>query len=229
MLSVSAQRTPLKITACEDNNGQIRSLGRSVSLLINPAQLVHERRTCFSSAKPMGDVASGRQFSHMPPGKLSFTVVLDGTGAVPKPALSLLPDDVDGQIQALGDIIYDYKGVSHQPCIVEILWGRMLFTGRLTSFNVTYTLFKPGGAPLRATAALAFDSYTSRKKSQLKAARSSPDLSHHVEVQSGDTLPLLCERIYGDSRYYADVARFNGLRNFRELPPGTRLHFPPLE
>jgi nucleoid-associated protein YgaU len=48
-------------------------------------------------------------------------------------------------------------------------------------------------------------------------------------VRDGDTLPLLCERIYGDPGYYIDVARFNGLVHFRCLEPGTRLHFPPLE
>jgi len=50
-----------------------------------------------------------------------------------------------------------------------------------------------------------------------------------VQVRDGDTLPLLCERIYGDSRYYMAVARFNGLRQFRALTPGMALHFPPLE
>ena len=41
--------------------------------------------------------------------------------------------------------------------------------------------------------------------------------------------PLLCHRIYGDSRYYVDVARFNGLQAFRALAPGLTLHFPPLD
>jgi len=49
-----------------------------------------------------------------------------------------------------------------------------------------------------------------------------------VVVKDGDTLPLLCHRIYGDSGYYADVARFNGLSSFRRLKPGLALHFPPL-
>ena len=69
----------------------------------------------------------------------------------------------------------------------------------------------------------------STKEQELAANRSSPDLSHLVEVRDGDTLPLLCDRIYGDAAYYVDVARFNGLDNFRQLTPGVRLHFPPLE
>jgi nucleoid-associated protein YgaU len=49
-----------------------------------------------------------------------------------------------------------------------------------------------------------------------------------VLAVAGDTLPLLCARIYGDSSYYTDVARFNGLADVRSLRAGQRLHFPPL-
>lgn len=232
MALASAENTPLKITACVDNKGDVTPLSgaeKTISLLINPSQLKHERSICYSKEQPMGDTGAGRQFSHMQPGKLSFTVILDGTGVVPRPPRSALPDEVDDQLKALSRVIYDYKGVVHQPSIVQILWGKLLFTGRLTSFNVDYTLFRPSGAPLRASVALSFDSYTSSKQKKKEDSASSPDLSHLVEVQDGDTLPLLCERIYGDSRYYAAVARLNGLRQFRALQPGTQLHFPPLE
>ncbi len=228
----SADLAPLKITACQDNKGVISPLSdrtKTISLLINPSQLRHERSTCFSQEKPMGDTGSGRQFSHMQPGKLSFSVVFDGTGVVPRPPNSAAPDEVEDQLNAMSKVIYEYKGVAHQPSIVQILWGQLIFTGRLTSFSTDYTLFRPSGVPLRATAALAFDSYRSSKQATLEADASSPDLSHIVTVRDGDTLPLLCEQIYGDGRYYAEVARFNGLRHFRALTPGMALHFPPLE
>lgn len=228
----SAQLTPLKITACVDNNGVVTpqgGAGKSVSLLINPSQLRHERNTCFSKQKPMGDTGSGRPFSHMQPGKLSFAAVFDGTGVIPRAPGSNVPAEVEDQLNAMSKVIYEYKGVQHQPSIVQILWGQLIFTGRLTSFATDYTLFRPSGVPLRATAALAFDSYTSPKQARLEADASSPDLSHMVRVRDGDTLPLLCEQIYGDSRYYMAVARFNGLRQFRALTPGMTLHFPPLE
>jgi phage tail protein X len=50
-----------------------------------------------------------------------------------------------------------------------------------------------------------------------------------VVVRQGDTLPLLCQRIYGDPGYYIDVAAFNQLADFRSLRAGMQLHFPPLE
>jgi nucleoid-associated protein YgaU len=111
---------------------------------------------------------------------------------------------------------------------VWVLWGRLSFYGRLTSFDIEYTLFRPSGAPLRAKANLSFQGYKNPQEATLEANMSSPDLSHLVVVTEGDTLPLLCHRIYGDSRYYVEVARFNGLPTFRALKPGLTLHFPPL-
>lgn len=51
----------------------------------------------------------------------------------------------------------------------------------------------------------------------------SQDMSHLVTVRAGDTLPLLCKRIYSDPAYYMEVARVNRLVNFRNV-----LRFPPL-
>ena len=48
-------------------------------------------------------------------------------------------------------------------------------------------------------------------------------------VRAGDTLPLMCYRIYGSAGYYLEVAAVNGIDNFRKLEPGSRVVFPPLE
>jgi nucleoid-associated protein YgaU len=112
---------------------------------------------------------------------------------------------------------------------VRLLWGSLIFFGRMTSMSTQYTLFKASGEPLRAKVDLQFVGTMSKSESQLVANRSSPDLSHVVVVRDGDTLPLLCNRIYGDSSYYPEVAQANGLAGFRELLPGQRLVFPPLE
>jgi hypothetical protein len=47
-------------------------------------------------------------------------------------------------------------------------------------------------------------------------------------VVAGDTLPLLCFQIYQESKYYVEVARVNGLDDFRNLEPGRQILFPPL-
>ena len=53
-------------------------------------------------------------------------------------------------------------------------------------------------------------------------------MTHVVEFKSGDSIPLLCYRIYGNGAYYKKVARFNNITNFRNITPGTKLRFPSL-
>ncbi len=53
-------------------------------------------------------------------------------------------------------IVYKYDGSNHEPNHVRVLWGNLIFFGRLESMSVEYTLFKPGGEPLRAKIKLSF-------------------------------------------------------------------------
>jgi hypothetical protein len=229
-LSLSGAKQPLTITACtiNDTSGVVSLEGSPYELLINPSEFTHERTICYNARRTQGQTGNPLKFSAINPDKISFSVVFDGTGVVPMPQGSSAPREVADQIEALSTIIYKYQGGKHEPNPVQLLWGTLIFYGRLKSISTAYTLFKPSGAPLRAKADLVLMGFVSKEEGKLVANRSSPDLSHSVLVVEGDTLPLLCQRIYGDCRYYADVAAFNGLREFRRLQPGVRLHFPPL-
>ena len=48
-------------------------------------------------------------------------------------------------------------------------------------------------------------------------------------TQAGDTLPLMCYRIYGEPKHYLSIARINNINNFRSLEPGINLQFPPID
>jgi len=230
-LSLSGTKQALSITRCEidDKTGIVTvDSGSQYKLVINPSEFSHERTICYNTKRSLGQASNPVKFSAINPDKISFSVVFDGTGVVPLPLGSSAPREVADQLDALGKIIYTYNGGKHEPNHVQLLWGTLIFYGRLQSISTAYSLFKPSGAPLRAKSELVLLGFVSQQLGRLAANRSSPDLSHSVEVREGDTLPLLCQRIYGDSRYYTEVARFNGLREFRRLKPGLRLHFPPL-
>jgi hypothetical protein len=204
---------------------------KKFQVMINPESFTHEMSIqyhnddCGSKKNtPLGQPASAPKFLTYPPSSVNFTLVLDGTGVV-QPAPS---KDVSGQIKDLKGVVYKYEGDTHEPNVVQIVWGSFLLNARLDSLKMNYTLFKPSGEPLRAKVALSFKSYVPPEKAAAAARTSSPDLSHVIEVKAGDTLPLLCYRIYKDASYYAAVAKANGLVNFRRLEPGKQLHFPPL-
>ena len=220
----------LAISPCTiENNGHVTvDHTRLFEVMLNPATYSHAYSIDYNQKNAMGQSGANSKFSAVNPDAVTFDIVMDGTGVVNTSAPSSGSKDVKTQIQQLKDIVYQYQGNSHQPNHVRLLWGTLIFFGRLKSMSVDYTLFKPTGEPLRAKLALAFVGFMSTEEEALRANRSSPDLTHRVEVKAGDTLPLLCYRIYKDSSYYPKVAAVNQLTNFRHLTPGMRLHFPPL-
>lgn len=213
----------LMISPCTINtDGTVSIKGEKFEVMLNPGSYKHVQSICYNKTKAIGDVGQEAKFFARGNDKVSFDIVIDGTGVVDAPF------DVKTQVMQLNSIIYKYDGINHQPNPVRLLWGTLIFFGRLESITHDYTLFKPTGEPLRAKIALSFTGFMSKEEQALKANKSSPDLTHIIQVKSGDTLPLLCYKIYKDSSYYLEVARINNMTSFRDIKPGTALSFPPL-
>jgi len=160
--------------------------------------------------------------------------VLDGTGVVPP--VDGQPPDVKGQLQQLHKVVYEYVDTTAEPPRVRLLWGTLIFFGRLQSLSAQYTLFRPNGDPLRAKVDLSFVGAMSKEEEKLMSYRASPtSQSQVVTTSEGDTVQQLCERMYGQQSGSAaakdlsmKVARYNGVVDPRKLAPGTQLVFPPL-
>ncbi|MEI6897393.1 MAG: peptidoglycan-binding protein [Psychromonas sp.] len=181
-----------------------------------------------------GLVASTSEFSGYATETLAFDFMLDGTGVVKGTESNSEGQEskraiVSDALSKLQSVVYNYNGDEHEPNIVNISWGTLLFEGRLTSLSVDYTLFSSDGSPLRAKLSLAFKGYKTKKKILTQAKQQSPDLTHLIKVKAGDSLPLLCQKIYHDGSYCIEVAKYNNLLSFRHLLPGQSLYFPPLK
>lgn len=224
----SGKKDKLTISACNvDSGGNIKvDKSRSFTFMLNPSEYDHSYAIGYSRKEAIGQSGSDAKFSGIKPEKLKFSSLIDCSGAVA--GTDADASDVKTQIKELKDIVYKYDGDKHEPSHVRVLWGSQIFFGRLESMSVDNTMFKPNGEPLRAKIQLAFVGFMSKEEEALRANRSSPDMSHLIEVKAGDTLPLLCYRIYRDSSYYLAVARINDMTDFRDLKPGIKLVFPPL-
>ena len=197
--------------------------------MLNPGSLSHGHSISYSDKGCKKDSAQGstspkNKFEAYGSETLDFELMLDGTGAVPTPS----GGTVSAQIISLKSLVYDYSGTIHEPKIVDIIWGTLDFQGRLSTLKLDYSLLKPDGEPLRAKITLGFSGFMTIAEQAAEAKNSSPDLTHIIEFKAGDTLPLLCHKIYKDSSYHVEVAEHNQLDNFRHITPGTRLYFPPL-
>jgi LysM repeat protein len=156
---------------------------------------------------------------------LSFTILIDGTGVV-----SPLAPSAETQLQNLKNVVLKYFGKLHEIPAVVITWGTVIqkFEGRLAKMDINYKLLTTDGKPLRVEVALEFKEDTAAKQDVQKKNTSSPDLSHLVEVKEGDTLPEMCQKIYGNPKMYLEIARINKLTNFRHLKAGIQILFPPI-
>lgn len=193
--------------------------------LINPESYTLEYKIKTQEGQGQGSSGAQTRFEYTQPEELSFEFLFDNTGIIddqPK------PDGVFDDVNHLRNLLIGYQGNAHEPYHLKLVWGNLLFKGRCIELGVTYKLFNPDGQPIRAVVKSKFKGSIEEQKRVAQEYNRSPDLSHRRMVKAGDTLPLLCQQIYGDPKYYLQVARINGLTQFRRLKPGTDLLFPPL-
>ncbi len=218
---ITGKLEKLKMIAYKDNSYN-EKLG-TYEVLFNPDQLEDFIEIEYDKKERKDGKSTNFKYVGTRSSKFKLNLLFDGTGIYD------VGMDVKSQIKEFKKLTVDLKGETHKPPAVEIIWGDFLFKGLLTSLKLTYTLFKADGAPLRAKGEATFHSSLTEKERVLKENTNSPDLTHTRVVKAGDTLPLLTKEIYGKESYYLEVARFNKLKNFRMLIPGTKLYFPPLD
>lgn len=215
---------PMKITGYTDEEFLNAFPGDPYSFMINPDTVKLQRSIEYNEQQAPATSSASQKYKSTPSDKLNFDIVIDCTGIVDAQRTTM-----SDEITALETIIYTYNGTIHRPNFVKIQWGSSLtFKGVLTSFDISYTLFKSDGSPLRAKISLAFSQYVSAKTETKITAPQSPDLSHIVNVTEGKTLPQLCLQVWNDESLYIPVAKFNKLNKFRDISRIRSLVFPPI-
>ncbi len=212
-LEIIAYKDP----ACEEETGKFEAL-------INPAQFTEDTSISYSEDQAKGTTGTQLQFDKITPGDFSVDLIFDSTGVL----VNSKPEPVEDQIKKFKDVTMKYDGDAHDTYYLKLIWGTLFFTGRLASLKITYTVFRPDGTPLRAKATATFKHFKEEEFRTKEEGKKSPDLTHVRTVKAGDTLPLMTHRIYGDFSYYMEVARVNRLKNYRQLTPGMKLIFPPI-
>jgi len=197
----------------------------SVAVMINPEEYTHSHSVNYDSKdQPSGSGGQTIKYNITEAETITFKLLYDATGVLTSP--NPCPD-LTVEISKLKNVVYKYNGAIHSPNYLMLSWGTLLFKCRLTSLELNYTMFKPNGNPLRAKINLSFKGFIDPNTLNLALQKESPDLSHMVTVMAGDSLPVLCYKIYGNSAYYMAVAVHNKLADFRDIQPGDKLLFPP--
>lgn len=213
-------------TAEKAEQGGLYDAKKTFKALINPESYTTDLKLVTADTQGQGSSATQSKFGFIAPEEMSFEFLFDNTGIIdftPK------PQGLTDEINAFRDMLLGFQGDDHETFHLRLLWGSLIFTGRAVEVSINYKLFNADGQPIRAIAKVKFKHSVELKKQAAKEDRKSPDLTHRRIVKAGDTLPLMCYRIYGDPRYYLLVAKENGFNHFAALSPGTEVVFPPLK
>ena len=211
----------LKIEAF--NSLEYKEKVKEFVVMFNPSTYSQSYQIEYQSEQGQGTTGSTQKFSGIKPQEYSFEFIFDGTGA------SSEKKDVATEIAAFLEVTAKIDGTIHRPFYLQISWGNLISRCVLKSAEIAYGLFKPDGFPLRATVKASFAENVDDTLRAAEEGKNSPDLTHVRTVFEGDALPIMTNRIYGSLSYYLDVARINGLTNFRKIKAGTALQFPPLK
>ncbi len=217
----------LEIRAFSDEKFNNEISGSPYVTAVNPEKYSLTYKSEYSKEQASGSSGNGPKFIRSLPEDLDLEFLFDRTGVfADSPATD---DGIIDDFEKFKKIVFDYSGDEHKPNYLKISWGNLLFPCVMTEMTVEYKLFNSNGKPIRATAKVKFKNFIEEEKRAARENNQSPDLTHYRQVKEGDTLPLMTFKIYGDSKYYLEVAKVNKLSNFRKLTPGQQLIFPPID
>ena len=235
---MSGELIKLRIKAYKDEQFSEEVADGEFRTLVNPNKYSFKYKIEQNDDQASGTSASAPRFNKILPEDLSLEFIFDRTGVITDYGAAGTSDDktfkdegggIIDDIDKFKKVVFDYNGDEHKPNYLIISWGTLLFKGTLTEMDITYKLFKSDGTPLRATATAKFKGFVEDNLRVARENNSSPDLTHIRMVKEGDTLPLMTFRIYGDSKYYLEVAKANNITNFRKLTVGRKIFFPPIK
>lgn len=230
----------LTIGTYENSDYKKRIESGVFTAFLNPESYAVSYTTKLNGVQAIGTDKAVQQYIASPSTDLNLEFLFDGTGVTEANTGNALINRIQNKGKFIKETVKDqlekfykatgqYAGDIHKPYNVIINWGDLEFKGILAEFSVNYKLFDSSGLPLRAVGKAKFSESISPELAEATVKSNSPDLTHTRMVKAGDTLPLMTERIYGDDKYYLEVARINNITSFRQLQPGTEIFFPPIE
>jgi hypothetical protein len=224
-MDILGQLEKMKILAFKDGTFTKPAIPPTFPVFVNPESYNLEYSIEYNTDAAQGNNGTEARYTRHSPESFSCDLWFDNTGildGLPRP-------DVYLETEAFKKFLLDLESETHEPRHFMIIWGKMLFKGRLTGLQMQYKLFKPDGTPIRAVAKVTFKGSFDDLLRLALSNLLSPDLTHVVTVKAGDTLPNLCFERYGSTRYVNEIARINGLSGFRSIQPGSTLVFPPFD
>jgi nucleoid-associated protein YgaU len=120
---------------------------------------------------------------------------------------------------------------THAPPRIKVVWGAGLsFKAIVESVDQKFTLFSPGGVPLRATLSVSLREYKTLEEQLAELNLQSADHTRTRTVVEGDTFASIAGQEYGDPRAWRRIADANpAIDDPTAPPPGSQVEVPRVE
>lgn len=211
------------------------SAPRRITVLFNPAEYSIERGNAYKSTAVPGMGSPLIQFVNGDAATLSMDLFLDDMTDPDGP-----PDETPGgsgrgekksvkdriaEITALLDIDPEL----HAPPPVRFVWGPLRFDAVIEKIGRKTSLFRPNGAPARATLSVSFREYRPLSREAPAIRLESADKTKRRQISASESIWLIADKEYGDPRRWRPIAEASDVDDPRALRPGDWLRVPPLE
>lgn len=197
-----------------------------IEFQFNPKELSLSKTANWSRPSGRGNKRSGPpQFNGPQPSKLTLEMFFDAS------------DSQDNSVVRRVEQLFACcvpTDASHQqhrgsPPWVLFRWGGLTgFLAYISSVSAKYTLFTPGGLPVRAACSVTLEEIAGDSPRQNPTSGTLTPQRVHVTVE-GDTLHGIAFREYGNAGLWRTVAKLNDIDDPMRLRPGTSLLLPPLD
>lgn len=207
-----------------------------ISVQYNPTSFTLDKSVTHAEIAIPGLNSPLTQFVQGGTEKLSLTMLFDTTDKGMGDQVTSVTTETD-KIYALAMVDSD----KHAPPICRFHWGDQ-FPGRhvgtvqasrrdgfrcvFESIKQEFTLFSPGGVPLRANLTCTLREYRPLHEQIVQANPRSPDRTHTRVLARGEQLATLAYQQYRDVAAWRVIATENKIEDPRRLTPGTVLTIP---
>jgi nucleoid-associated protein YgaU len=202
------------------------STGEKIEFQFNPKELTLTKTANWKREPAKGAKKSGvPEFLGAAPAKMSVEMFLDASRnmdssvvkAVEKLFSCCVPTDATRQKQKAS------------PPWVRFQWGAVTgFPAHITTVTAKYTLFTPGGTPVRAVCTVQLEEMGGETSGQNPTSGALAARAVHTVI-AGDSLPSIAYREYGDPTRWRALAEANDIDDPMRLPVGHALLVPALE
>lgn len=196
-----------------------------ISFQFNPKELSVSKNAKWKR-KPQRNAKKSAppEFTGSDPSKLAIEMFLDATDK--------MGDKVVKTVEQLFSCCVPTDASRAQgkgsPPWVTFKWGGMTgFMSFVSSVTAKYTLFTPGGTPVRATCTVNLEEISGEAGGQNPTSGALAARDVHVMV-AGDTLQSLAFQTYGNPLLWREIAKANEIDDPMRVRPGQRLLVPSL-